>query len=517
MIYNLLFDWQKKIVDKYKDRNSFGLFLDMGLGKTPISLAFTEVNNCSKLLIITINSKAEEPKSLKDSWLGWLQNSNIKYNEHTKKTKSNFDINQNDVLLINYESLFSRSKDIRVSCQLKDKVLEFIKSCKGHNVGMIIDECHKMKNLQSLQTKAIFQIKRLLENKVNNLYIYLLSGTPFTTGYIDLYTQLKMLGCAMTKSQFVDDFCVRGDIPGLLGWQQPIIGYKNLDKLYNLIHKFAITIKSEEVINLPEQIFINHPTIESKDFYLLTNEYIKGTEIYDEMITRNESRIDIDKYNNKSKMNNPFFRNIDFPDMKWLADTNGTFWLRAREISIGFQGKGDDYKFYNHNRFEKIKQFLSEHQDNYVIFYNYTPELYELYEICEELGYNIDVYCGEIKSLHFYERFCEMDEGKKLVNKNNIIISNFASGSTGMNWQQYNKVIITSIPLYKDYAQGIKRVHRTGQKNTVIYHLFYENNWLDLGMKKALEKAEDYSQKMFDTDLERVRGILNDSREESSK
>ena len=39
-LYNQLFDYQKNIVDKYKDRDSFGLFLDMGLGKTVLSLAF---------------------------------------------------------------------------------------------------------------------------------------------------------------------------------------------------------------------------------------------------------------------------------------------------------------------------------------------------------------------------------------------------------------------------------------------------------------------------------------------
>ena len=31
MIYEKLYTWQKNLVDKYKDRESFGLFLDMGL------------------------------------------------------------------------------------------------------------------------------------------------------------------------------------------------------------------------------------------------------------------------------------------------------------------------------------------------------------------------------------------------------------------------------------------------------------------------------------------------------
>ena len=31
-IYSKLYDWQKRVIDKFKDRQSFGLFLDMGLG-----------------------------------------------------------------------------------------------------------------------------------------------------------------------------------------------------------------------------------------------------------------------------------------------------------------------------------------------------------------------------------------------------------------------------------------------------------------------------------------------------
>ena len=31
MIYNMLFDWQKKIVDQNMDKKRFGIFLDCGL------------------------------------------------------------------------------------------------------------------------------------------------------------------------------------------------------------------------------------------------------------------------------------------------------------------------------------------------------------------------------------------------------------------------------------------------------------------------------------------------------
>ena len=45
-IYDKLYPFQKNIVDKFRSYKKFGLFLDMGLGKTPTSLALAEVNNC---------------------------------------------------------------------------------------------------------------------------------------------------------------------------------------------------------------------------------------------------------------------------------------------------------------------------------------------------------------------------------------------------------------------------------------------------------------------------------------
>lgn len=508
-LYEKLFDYQKNVVDKFKDRQSFGLFLEMGLGKTILSLAFAEVNKCNKVIVITINAKAEESENLPDSWIGWAKQSDIQYVFHKKHSDIQFKVEQNDFLIINYESLFSRAKDRKQKVQLKQNVLDFIYSCANNNVAIIVDESHKMKNLKSLQTEAIFKIKTYLKMQARKVYSYLLTGTPFTTGYIDLYSQLKMLGYPDTKTNFIDRYCVRGNLPGLLGWQQPIVGYKNIDELYRLIHNYAITIRSEEVISLPEQIFVYHSNECSHSFKMLTTEYVKGTEVVEENKTHRSKISDIKQYDTERKVGNPYFRNIAYPDLKWIAETNGTFWLRTRELSIGFQGNSTDAEWYDASRMNSIKSFLERNFDNYVIFYNYTPELMKLFDICESLGYNVDIFCGEIKSLFFYEQFCNMTESEKLVNKGNVIIANFASGSTGMNWQSYSKVIIASTPLYKDYAQAIKRVHRPGQKERVFYHIFYQKNWLDYSMQKALKEQKQYSQDMYDADLARINQIMN--------
>lgn len=516
MIYEKLYSWQKTIVDKFKERDTFGLFLDMGLGKTPVSLAFAEQNNCAKVIVITINAKATETIEIGGSWLNWASQSSIKYIFHNKKSsQSTFMSNVPEMLLVNYESLFIRGNNCERTQRitLKDNIKAFINSCKGHNVAIIVDESHKIKNLSSLQTGAIMQIKKLLEITSNRVFTYLLTGTPFTTGYIDLYAQLKILGCNLTKSQFVDAFCVRGNVPGLLGWQQPIASYKNIDELYRLIHRFALTIKSEEVVELPQRVFVEHLLPCNSTFNIFTHEFVEGFDILAEEAKHKDKLNDGIDYRHDKKFGNPYYRNIAYPDLKWIADTAGTFWLRARQLSAGFQGNASESIWYDKTRVIALQNFLERYEDNYVIFYNYTPEMFEIFDVCEQLGYNVDVYCGDIKYLTFYEKFCKLSDGEKLTTKKNIILANFASGSTGMNWQEYNKCIIFSLPLFKDYEQALKRVHRLGQKNTVVYHLFYQKNWLDIGMKKALDEAKQYNQDMFDDDLKRIQEILCDNKE----
>lgn len=513
-IYDKLFSWQKNIVDSI-DKNSYGLFLDMGCGKTPMSLALAEKNLCNNILVITTNSKALEDETVKGSWLQWNRNSNFTY-EYSVKNKTNFKESQNNFYITNYQSLFKRNKTKKSSIELNNNIELFIKLSKDKNVAIIIDESHKMKDISSMQTKSINLIKKKLIKVTNNLYCYLLTGTPFTTGYIDLYSQLKFLGYEEIKQKFIDDFCIRGNIPGLLGWQQPIVGYKNIDKLYEVVHQYAITLKSDVVQKLPEQIFIEHRLPLSDDFSFISSEKIEGKKIYEKI--KKEYNLELEEYNTENKINNPFYRDIDFNPLsssslgRWFADTTGVFWLRCRELSIGFNGNSKESKWFDLSRMNEIENFLKENEDNYVIFYNYTPELIMLYDICDRLGYNIDIYSGEIKSLYFYEKHCLLNKREKFNNRKNVILSNFASGSEGKNWQEYSKCIITSLPLYKDYAQAIKRIHRTGQNETTFYHIFYQNNWLDKQMFKALKEQNNYSLKLFESDLTRIDELIKEEK-----
>ena len=513
MLYDMLYDWQQNIVANLMDKTSFGLFLDCGLGKTPISLSLAELNLCNKVMVITINSKATEDQFVDGSWMEWANKSDIPYALYSKKDTV-FD-SEDSFFVINYEGLFQRNVDGLV---LKPSVINFIKGCKGQKVALIVDESHKMKNLQSKQTKAINKIKLMLSHIAGSLNTYLLTGTPFTQGFIDLYAQLKVLGLQGNKSEFEDRFCVRGHLRNRADWQQPIVAYKNIDELFDLVHQFAITIKKEEVIKLPPAVYDNKTLPITEEFKMFTMKKLKKETLIKYLKKRgiDYTNTETDEYqifyhqlfDTKLKVvDNPFYKNIDFPETKYFCPQAGVFWLRARQLSIGFQGNGDRCVWFDRSRLNAVKQLLEEHEDNYILFYNFEPELQELYPICQELGYNIDVYNGDIKKVYFYQKYAHQTEGEQLMNKKNIILAQAVSGSTGKNWQKYNKVIVFSTPVFKDWAQGKDRVRRIGQEETQIYYIFSQNNWLDIGMRDTLKENTEYTEDMFMNGLRKAQEI----------
>ena len=600
-LYQTLYPYQKNIVDKFKDRERYGLFLDCGLGKTLVSLAFTEINQCTKIIVVSINAKAEEDIDVGGSWMWWGNRSDIKYNFYnkkifkpTKKHPNNFTVETNDFLLLNFESLYARNTE---KFTLKPELIKFIKTCKGHNTAIIIDESHSIKNTSSSRCKAVNMILTMCKMFAKKTYLYIGTGTLFTSGLEDIYAQIKILGWDGTKTHFLDRYCVRGNIPSLNAWEQPIVAYQNVEELYDIVHQYGITIKSDDVLDLPEKVFVYHTQEQSEEFTLLVYPKLKMNQVNAELKLRNLPFIISDKIYNgysydekvaywnllkievgedgtlnldgtyaigsindsytetvnflatiyenidylgtfeflrdfyymfimkedkKTKkkwyearpykpdrlMNNPFYRNFTFPQEIWDAETSGSLWMRARQMSIGFQGNDESYLWYDYTRLNMLKKLLENHEDNYVLFYNYVPEYLEIYKICQELGYKIDVYNGQEKSLVYYNEYENQSEGERMLNTKNIIISNYKSGSTGKNWQLYNKCILFSLPVYYQYVQGLARIYRSGQKNTCVYHMFCQNNWLDNDMKDCLEKKQDYNDDMFQADLKRVQEMM---------
>jgi len=169
------------------------LALDMGTGKTIISIAFVEMNDFNKVIVIT-------PNSLKFNYFNEVEKfTNSKAYIIGRKNK--YTIDESKYIIVNYE-FFSSSSHLKLR-----------KKFDSLNIGkidcLIADESHRLKNLDSncyKNFKKIFQEDIFKNKKVSKIFM---SGTPAPSKAAELYTVLNQISPTDFASQkyFYEYYC----------------------------------------------------------------------------------------------------------------------------------------------------------------------------------------------------------------------------------------------------------------------------------------------------------------------
>lgn len=235
MIYDKLYDYQKKIVDSRKNYESHALFMDMGTGKTITSLALFEQSKLKKILVICIVSKRED-------WYEEIKtNCNIEATILDKGTTKNKELlkNGSNAYIVNFESCWRLDKDL----------LNLI----DENWFIIIDESHKIKNTKSKIGKFVNKLRTKTYAKC------ILTGTPQNQGYIDYYNQLRFIDVFMMKEiEFKREYCVY-ELSSFGGrYVNQLVGYKNTQELDRIINENCVFFK-RDIKNdmIPTDIYVN--------------------------------------------------------------------------------------------------------------------------------------------------------------------------------------------------------------------------------------------------------------------
>lgn len=235
MIYNELYDYQRKIVDNENKKKSHALFMDMGTGKTITSLALFEQSKLKKILVIDIVSKNQD-------WADeLLERTGIKATILNKGTTKNKELLQNGshAYVVNYESCW----------RLDTELLKLI----DDSWFIIVDESHKIKNTKS----KIGKFMQKLATKTP--YKCILTGTPQSQGYIDYYNQLRFIDVfKMKESEFKHDYCVY-DLASFNGqYVSQLVGYRNTQELDKIINDNCVFFK-RDIANemIPTDVYVN--------------------------------------------------------------------------------------------------------------------------------------------------------------------------------------------------------------------------------------------------------------------
>jgi len=214
-----LFKHQQEIIDENPSR--YGLFHDMGSGKTITLLALAKHNDVKALIVC--------PKALKTQWLDYVRD----WSEHHKvMTKEEF------------------------------KKYEALKEIPPYD-AVIIDECHHFSNITSSLYK---QMKRYLA-KNNPTFRWIASGTPYRSSAMNIFALATLLGHDWNYYAFHKQFFDQVRMgPKLIPKQKT--GPDIEADLASLVNVIGGTLRLDELVTVPEQTHITElfePTKEQKE------------------------------------------------------------------------------------------------------------------------------------------------------------------------------------------------------------------------------------------------------------
>ena len=401
---------QVKVIEDTKKFNRVAYYLDMGLGKTFVGSEKLKELNANHNLIICQKSKIKD----------WYEHCKTYYcNYNTIIYSKSRLIPNNSIIIINYDLVWRRPELL----ELKDFTL-------------MLDESSCIKNEKSKRSKFILKLKPT--------NVILLSGTPCSGKYEELYSQCQLLGWNISKKAFWDTYIQTRNM-NVNGFKIPIvIGYKNVDRLKAKLREYgAVFMKTEEVLTLPEQMD-NIVKVES------TKEY------------------------KKFKKN----RLVEIDEVELVGDTTLNNMLYQRQLAA----------MYNNNKYEALSDILQSTEDRVLIFYNFTQELDVIKKICKKLDKPVSVVNGKTKDLKNYES-----------KENSVTLLQYQAGAMGLNLQLSNKIIYFSLPLSSElFEQSKKRTHRMGQKRTCMYYYLITEGTIEEKIFDVLGQRRDFTNKLFE-------------------
>lgn len=425
--------------------------LEMGTGKTLISIALSEYNNFNKIFVIT-------PNSLKFNYFYEIEKFTNSKAHIVNWKKNKYTFEESKYIIVNYD-FFRNNNSIK----------KFEKLNLGKIECLILDECHRIKNPKSniyKNFKAIFTDDIFVNETPCKIFM---SGTPMNNRAYELYTVMNQISPIdfPNKQTFYSEYCGMTYDPSQFGGYNFDSNTTNFEGLYHKISPYVFRVRKMDVLkDLPsktyERIILELTTSEEKEY----NNILDGI---------------IDELSNKETVSNPM-----------------TIMLRLRQyLSI--------LKINNKDLIEFIDMVLEMGEK--IVIMDYFKEgieiLHEKYKDISVLHYG-DVSVEDRSEM--VKQFQDKDSNIK------IFLSTVQTGKEGLTLTSSSKIMVLTQPYtVSENEQVVDRVHRISQteKVNVYYPLF--NNTIDFKVfnlvedkKKEIVKVldnEEYKTKMDDSTI----------------
>lgn len=439
-------NYQQYCIDRIINDKAIGLFLDMGLGKTAITLSAIkklkyEYWRSAKVLVIAPKKVAESTWSKEAA--KWKELCSLRFSfvlgSAEKRLKA---LNTPaDVYMINRENVMWLVDHYRNAWPFDT---------------VIIDESSSFKNHQAKRFKALKAVRSHIDR------IVLLTGTPTSRGLMDLWAQIYLLDCGKRLGRNITAYREAFFVPDKRN-RTTIFSYAPKDgaeeTIYNAISDICVSMKAEDYLELPELVYNDIPvkldTVAQKAYDRLERDTLLPVD--DTVITAGSAAV---------------LRG------KLLQLCNGAVYDEDKNVMQIHDCKIEAL-------LETVEQLNGQHA---IICYNFQHDKTRLLEALKATHLTVKVYEGKA------------EEDAWNAGDIDLLLVQPASCGYGLNLQEGGHHIIwfgltDSLELYQ---QTNKRLHRQGQPYPVIVHHLLVQGGTDEDVIKSLGGKADVQDSLLE-------------------
>ena len=465
------YDHQLKALEKSWDKEYYGLFMEMGTGKSKVLIdeiaSLYLRGKISAALIVAPKGvyrnweKGEIPTHMPDEVplhvAAWKAPSEMTIQDK-KDLKEILMVNGRlRILLMNVEA-FSGTKGSKFAAQFLHK----------SNTLMAIDESTTIKTPSAARTKNILKIGRLAK------YRRIMTGSPVTKNPLDVYSQLEFLSDQILRQNywaFRSRYAIMRNVNFGPRSTQLVVGFQRIPELNTIVENHSYRVLKEDCLDLPDKVY-------EKRFVRLTPEQVKA---YEEMRRFNITELKGETMTSLSSL---------------------TALIRLHQISCGHIAlDSGETKALKSNRMNELLNVLDEVEGKVIIWASYRFDLKHIEEtLKEKFGEESTAsYFGDTKDKDrqaIVERF--QDKNSKLK----YFVGNPSTGGYGLTLTAAHTVIYYSNTYdLEKRMQSEDRAHRIGQVNKVTYIDLISEGTVDEKIVQSLRSKIDIASAVMGEDV----------------
>ena len=459
-------EYQRFCIDRIVSMKRVGLFLDMGLGKTVISLTAARILKyerfaAARILVIapkkvaegTWTTEAEKWDHLRDLRVVPVLGSAKQRTEALKQAA--------DVYVINRENT--------------DWLKELYRNAWPFDM-VIVDEASSFKNHLARRFKALASMSGHIDRMV------LLTGTPSPNGMLDLWSQIFLLDGGQRLEKRYTWFREKYFQPDARSWQTgQVFSYKLKpgceDVILRRISDICISMKAEDYLQLPEIVYDTVPVVLDP----------KAKRAYDRM----EADMVLQMAEDEEAVTAMSAAALT---TKLLQLSNGAVYDEYRGVHEIHDCKIEALR--------EMVESLKARGKGALVFYQFQHDMDRILKMLNGMP-KVTAYTLDGPDSIEAWNAGEVD----------VLLAHPASSAYGLNLQEGGHHIIWFGLTwnYEQYVQANARLHRQGQTQPVIVHHLVSQGTRDVDVIRALEHKDQAQQYVLESLKARIRAVRGKS------